>query len=823
MYYPSLDINTLQASYDMLGRWEDETLSPLAGLVLVQQRLTAPHALRNIIAYNEIVYEILSSLLLDQFSLLRTQNNLPALQTDRTHGMRLDEAINDLQQCGTKANRYLIGYAALYYRYMRPELELSVEEISQHLNQTDRNLRRHEKKCLGVLLSELNRLELEARAAQRRLRCLLALPQDKLLNLDSQLVRVREISDRIANKNAVSHWYIYGPAGVGKSSLALQISRQLVDRNIIGDVIWLDLRLTHPSNQPLPREALADLVSENLRLQGSHEGTSSSQLIYNYLAYLANDHQQLLLILDNADGWQSIIEANWAWLQQTVLIVTARVPYENWQQGEVKCQELSKQESLYYLQNLERIYPFRREPLFEEIVQRVGGNPAALKRIFRFMEMLSPQETLDEAAFVDHHRFQWEHLPEFSQEVYWWLAGFTIQQYVNRERLLLAKRYFFAPQSITLNQNLEYLAASGLVECNIIQERQTYRVPEDSWQITAHIDSAAQKLHEIIRHFLRIPNENSEECAEIASSFLTLLQSLDFDWVDVTVPLAKICQSLFIHTRQWRRYLGLLDWINKKALPLTEEKMWIGIERASILRRLGNFEEAKTQLASVFYTAQQFEDMLMLSDTLMEQSILLFYQDNDQAAFEKAQQAYEILRTSSDNTRLERSIYLVAQALSRTNALNAREWVQGITRRDAEVWDLVARIELNLDNQAALLAAEKAIALLDPDNPAYPRSLGLLARALVANGKISDAIEKFHLAINLLQRQHDPVGLARMHNNLGVAYLESDQTEYLKLAQNEFERSLQIAQTIQDKHNENIAIQNLAHLRSRPTDRRRHQ
>lgn len=251
--------------------------------------------------------------------------------------------------------------------------------------------------------------------------------------------------------------------------------------------------------------------------------------------------------------------------------------------------------------------------------------------------------------------------------------------------------------------------------------------------------------------------------------------------------------------------------------------MWLGIERASILRRLGNFEEAKAQLTSVFYTAQQFEDMLMLSDTLMEQSILLFYQDSDRAAFEKAQQAYEIVRTSTDNTRLERSIYLVAQALSRTDALDAREWAQAITRRDAEVWDLIARIELNLDSQAALIAAEKAIALLDPDNPAYPRSLGLLARALVANGKNLEAIEKFHLAINLLQRQHDPVGLARMHNNLGVAYLESDQTEYLKLAQNEFERSLQIAQTIQDKHNENIAIQNLAHLRSRPTDRRRHQ
>lgn len=251
--------------------------------------------------------------------------------------------------------------------------------------------------------------------------------------------------------------------------------------------------------------------------------------------------------------------------------------------------------------------------------------------------------------------------------------------------------------------------------------------------------------------------------------------------------------------------------------------MWLGLERAATLRRLGNFEEAKAQLMAVFYSAQQLEDMLMLSDALMGQSMLLFYQDRDQEAYEKAQQAYEILQTSSDNTRLERSIYLVAQALSRTDALTAREWVQAITHRDAEVWDLIARIELNLDKKTALIAAEKAITLLDPENLAYPRSLGLLARALTANGKILDAIEKFHYAINLLQRQHDPVGLARMHNNLGVAYLESEQIEYLRLAQNEFERSLQIAQSIQDKHNENIAIENLAHLQSRHPDRRRHQ
>ncbi len=805
----------------MLGRWEDETLSPLAGLVLVQQRLTAPHALRNTIAYNEIVYEILSSLLFEQFSLLRTQNDLATLQA-HTRGIQTIEAISDLQQCGTKDNRYLIGYAALYYRYMRPELELSVEEISQCLNQTDRNLRRYEKKCLGVLLSELNRLELEARAAQRRLRCLMALPQHKLLEMDSQLTYTREVIDRITGNISVSHWYLYGTAGIGKSSIALQISRQLVERNTIGDVIWLDLRLTHRGNPVVAHEALADLISEHLHLQRNQEATSSSQLIYNYLAYLSNNQQQLLLILDNADGWQSTIIENWGWLQQAILVVTARVPFEDWQHGEIRCQEFSEQESLYYLQNLERTYPLRREPLFGEIVMRVGGNPAALKRIFRFMEMLSPQETLDDAAFIDHHRFQWEHLPEFSQEVYWWLSSFTINQYVNKDILLSAKRYFFAAQSITLNQNLDYLVASGLVECNIIQERQMYRVPEDSWRSISHIQSAVEKLHGIIRHFLKTPDPDAEQRAEIAVSFLTLLQSLDFGWGDVSVPLAKLSQSLFIQTHHWRRYLGLLDWMNKKTAPLTEEKMWLGTERAIILRRLGNFDEAKAQLMSVFYTAQQFEDMLVLSDTLMEQSTLLFYQDNDQAAFEKAQQAYEILRTSEDNIRLERSIYLVAQALSRMDPNSAREWAQAITRRDAEVWDLIARIELNLDSHAALIAAEKAIALLDPNNPAYPRSLGLLARALVANGKNLDAIEKFHLAINLLQRQHDPVGLARMHNNLGVAYMESEHAESLKLAQGEFERSLQIAQTIQDKHNEHIAIQNLAHLQHRHSNRRPH-
>ncbi len=808
LYYPSLDINTLQASYEMLGRWEDETLSPLAGLVLVQQRLTAPHALRNTIAYNEIVYEILSSLLLDQFSLLRTQNNLAPLQANHPHGIRSnkDDILADLQQCGTKANRYLIGYAAMYYRYIRPELELSVDEISQYLNQIDRNVRRYEKKCLGVLLGELNRLELEARIAQRRLRCSLALPQDTLLDIDSQLVVAREISERILGHVPVLHWYIYGPPGIGKSSIALQICRQSVDRSTIGDVVWLDLRLIHHSSQSLPAEAMADLVCEILHLHGGQEITSSNQLIYNYLAYLAHNHQQLVLILDNADGWQSTIEENWAWLQQTILIVTAQAPYENWHHGEIRCREFNEQESLFYLQNLERIYPLRREPLFPEIVQRVGGNPAALKRIFRFMEMFSPQETLDEAAFIDHYRFQWEHLPESSQEIYWWLAGFTIHQYANKEILLSAKQYFFSPPTLTINQTLEYLVAGGLLECNIIQNHQAYRVPEESWRITGQIHSAAAKLHQIIRQFLKGLHENTEQNAEIAAGFLTLLQSFDFGWSDVTVPLAKICQSLFIHTRQWRRYLGLLDWMNKKTPPLTEDKMWIGLERAGILRRLGNFEEVKAQLLAVFYASQQFEDMLVLSDTLMEQSILLFYLDNDQAAFEKAQQAYEILRTSDDSARAERSIYLVAQALSRTDARTAREWAQAITRRDAEVWDLIARIELNLDTKAALIAAEKAISMLDPDNPAYARSLGLLARALVANGKTSDAVEKFHLAINLMQRQHDPVGLARMHNNLGVAYLESDQAEDL----------------IQDKHNEHIAIQNLAHLENRRSDRRRH-
>lgn len=812
--YPSLDLETLRTGYEMLAQSEHKKLSPLAGLVLVQAQLNSPTALKDLASHNEVVYELLASLLIDEFSMLRSQYQLAAISV--TAPSSLQAGIQDLGQCGKTGNTRLVGYALLYYRYIRSDLELSVQAIGDYLNYEARGLRRYNEEALDSLLGKLINLERQARARRHNILRQLALPQYPIIGLATHTQLVIDTANEILESPFPYHLYIWGTPSIGKSTLALQIVKNLNVRPYAHEIVWLNFG--NLDTQPTDTETIADLICEALHLRPTHETNQSSQLIQQYLAYLMNDKLQLLIVLDNADGWQIAITEAWSWLGQCALIVTASAPSEHWLTSQIRCPELNLEDSFTFLENLETTFTRgnrkNQDAAYRQVIQQVGGNPSNLKRAYHLLDSLAPNEIMDAAALQNHYRFQWERAPEFCRELFWWVVVFSQNEYVNKERLLLVSTYFFSPQDITLNQALNYWVKIGWLECNISQNPYLYQVIDEIWQSIAQIPSALDLLYQIAVQVIQPSNER-ENTPLIVANFFMLVRRLNLKWLKIVIPLARIGQSEFIKKRHWQGWLNALQWLDEE-LGLTDDgKAWIKLEKTITLRRLGKLSEAEAQVLQVSYLANFTEDTLMLSDALIEHSILLFYKDDHALAFEKAQKAYEILKDSDDEARYEKCLYVNAQALTRSNPMEARQWAQAITRRDAEVWDLIARIELTLDPKAALVAAQRSLATLTPENPAYPRSLGLVARALSANGEMKEAINTFHLAINLLQSQHDPVGLARMHNNLGAAYTDfakTEKVEYLDYARQQFEYSLQLCQTIRDEYGAQIAAQNLQGL-----------
>ncbi len=795
---PTLTIKALKNAYDALQRADDVSGSPLLNYVLVRQKLHDPGSLHGPMAERYAVFDVLTDVLVNELEHLRSLYGYPAPNPKTS----LEAAIEDMVQDGRSPNERLIACSAAYHRFVRSDLELSVQVIADYLGYDERIVRRYADRSLWPhLVQTLIGLETQARAADYQRRCLVALPRHAVAHLVTQQRVIEATYEHLAFQ-APSAFLVHGPPGAGKSTIVMKVGEKLVNAGHIGQVAWIDLANTPLIADQSHAAQLENYVCDALHL-ARHSGDAILQsTLQPHLRVLHEQNRQLMIVLDNADGWEAAIQAAWPWISHCVLLVTAHQQMTPWMGGSMRCVPLDEADATTLLDYLEQQHKHKKKRHIEIAVlfAESGGNPGAIRQAFRLADSLPLQAGVSRQALVQHYTALWKNLPATAQAL--WVLIRLFEDPISYEKLAEAAPDFLGFASALVDDSLLALIDAGLIDT----DDYLYRAPDTVYAALADV--------------LGVTLENIGKRLLTRSATL-LVQEMAFrllQWSGPHLPVALLlslvqrARPYILMTGLWSYWLSLIEKIVQMPTLSAFEQMYLQLEGVVALRWLGRFDDALAQVERIIRESSRSQDQMVLrGEALIEKATILCYQDSMHEAFQIAQQAYELFEPTAHIGQIEHSKITIARALRKVNPRRARAWVEGVRNRDAVVWGLIARLEIELKNgSAAVLAAKKALEMLSRHSPDYARGQGTLAQALILIGEVAQALEFYDAAINLLQITQDYVGLARMYNNFGAALMSAGN---LDDANKQLEFALYLQETLQDTYGQRIVRENLILLR----------
>lgn len=799
-FTPALTVDSLRDAYDDLrsAKAKIDPNNPLLTFVLIQRRINTPNMGRDLVFQQRAVFDVLIDVLSNEYANLRKIQGLPYPQAD----WGLEDCLVAMSEDAATENKLLIGCSASYYRYIRYDLDFLMEKVGAAIFQVPRNLRRLLNTFFDHLLQVFLKLEVEARAADQQLRCLLALPRQTLAYLHSQNETI-DTGFHYLSKFEPPALLLYGVPGIGKTTLASRLSELLVKQTSIGDVAWIRLdQLSHEYERSAT--VLLDLICDKLNLTRS--GKSSLQVILGYLQFFKDTRQELLIVLDGADNWAQVLQDAWDWLGHCIVIVTTRQRFSLWQGNEIQCLPLSATETYAFLEFLQRQLSGKKtsfsDDFYNSIWQKVGGNPGAIRQTLRLSSVLPPDASLAPPELSAFYLDIWVNRPPEVQQFWVLLDLLSLAKPIEYTELVEYNYYINGQNRHTSNQTLDDLIAVGMIEIQINEHNQyLYSVPVG---VRNHLSSelalATTTLTEKI-----IASEGLNTIGEIAFNILNTPTYTEVLW-PYLADLIYHAHRFVSTNGWWTQWLSITDKLSKAKHLVLSHALYFELETAIALRWLGFFGQALEKTDYIIMQARREEISLLLGQALTEKSKLLLYFNKYELALALAKEAFAIFSEIGATIEMEECKVVILRSLSRIDSHQARTWVDKIDRRDATVWEVINHLEINLGNkQAALLAAQQCVDSQRINDPGYARSLGILAESLLLNGNTSEAIQRYEQAINLLQRKQDIVGLARMYNNFGAALMPRD----MGRAKQQFKAALNLHQKLQDAHGRDIAEENL--------------
>lgn len=209
--------------------------SPLADLMVVTQLLSDPALPSSPLERTFALNRLLIDLLVDRLAHLRRVNGLPRLEPSASH----QEAMRQIEQDGVADNQELLSASWLYYRYVRVDLSLSPDAFATQIGVDPRTLRLYHRHGISRLTENLLQREWQVRQTERKLRLLMLLPTIGTPRLYGRI----ELLDQIRALTAQAepgHIHLTGESGVGKTALAHEVIRRMIDDDLLDDLIWLD-------------------------------------------------------------------------------------------------------------------------------------------------------------------------------------------------------------------------------------------------------------------------------------------------------------------------------------------------------------------------------------------------------------------------------------------------------------------------------------------------------------------------------------------------------------------------------------------------------
>jgi tetratricopeptide (TPR) repeat protein len=732
---------------------------PLRFSLSVQQRIEAPYALSGDAAVQFAVFSLLTEKVRERLAYYRAICQI----VQPPSPCHLATLRQDYQQ----GNSTLEAWSTLHYRYICIEHALSQQDIAVYVNQDQRTIRRRQDVGLERLTQELIEDEQELRRQQRQQRLQLLLPSRHPAAHFRDQTFLETLRHIVCEGEAPQHLVLDGPAGIGKSSIALWLAHKLVEAEILDDLLWLDV-----GDAPL---SLTSAIASQLDLPQSASPETA------LLAYLYS--HTTLLVLDNADHLLAApeeAERILSRLDSAIVILTSRrKPPANTWVYQVTLPELSREQAFDFLMYVSKRTSSRKSEdaalkHFDTIWQTVGGNPSALRTVLSVAAALPLQVALERSGLESLYSDVWQRLS--TSQCRMWLLTLLFPDGIHWQQAQ-------SVTGISAEETVDIL--SSLVDESLLMVR-----GEDRYEL---LSVAATFLSLQVQHGAVLPDQQSADTflrgaldvlvtllvdqpqPEHALRTLKTARHLELDIGEYYYRLAPQITEAGL----WHEWASRVQSFADAGEHNAREEMWLNQALGTALRWTGHLEEARTYLEQALNDYQRVDDV-QRGNVLTELAVLDRYQGNWRRARRYLEEALVIYTHLETSTGIMRCLHGLAQlALEANDPERALLWLsRGEDHWTGRTWGIASQAHLLLgDLDTARQAAEKAAESLPAHHPNQGRLLATLGQIYDAMGKQDTAVGHLIIAAELLDQTKDMLGYARASNNLAIAYLNQSSDE----------------------------------------------
>jgi tetratricopeptide (TPR) repeat protein len=704
-------------------------------------------------------------------------------------------------------NSELESWSVLYHRYVRVDLDLSIERLEEIASQERRTLQRRQSKGISRLTHDLIRREMRVRTRQRQVALRAQLPSTLITQPVGRDDLIGVVTERLSAVEPPRHVLLYGIHGIGKSTVAATVAGRLIEvaagkqdnkQEIreIQNIAWID--------QPDSRAAfLLDQIAAKLGIPCTLESHPSlSEYLHLVDSLIVLDHAQALV--DDPQAFVDVLGE----IAPARLLICVMQPPEWWPSTHearasdllssmtlVQVPELDKEAGLDLLAHVAQTQNKATDiDYFNQLYNDLGGNPRALR------EML--------IAGRRHN------LPSISVGVYGEIwdtaAGLT--------RLI----WLILALSLSASSDMETLA-SILTECN-----DSAADPGNIEVALAHLREASvlEIKHDRMQqerltltplaltfalHMLQAPSADAVNAARCMTRYLVvqpdlqktlhLLASVQRGAVPTSVilDLAYTFAPVLERAGAWLAWGNYLETLRDAVEG--EYYLWCALHLGIAFRWQARWNDAAYLFSDVIEKAGRAGLFAIQADAMVELATIYRLRGQRELVGQLLSRAQRFYARQSrqqpgyeTERRLERITAEYAQlALDNNDIASAQRNLDEVNTASPRLLSLAASAAMRAGEfNKALQAAQQAQDMLSDDLPGLGRITALIGEIHYRLGDRVLAINHLTYALEIMKQTNDLLGHARARLNLSAIFLAQGNfratLRYLRDLPAEFER-----------------------------------
>jgi DNA replication protein DnaC/tetratricopeptide (TPR) repeat protein len=772
---PSISVESIEAALKTLGHSAAEAPEAIAlqNLALVDLYLENPARPSSEDLRAWALRSLLAQFITDALSEQRRFFDLASASI--TENRRT--ALKRIQQDSLCGSDILMAWSILFYRYVRPELAISVSELAASTNIHERTLRRYRHDALLRLRDYLTKAEWEAREVNQRRMLRARIPEKvaKLVERDAEFNQVIES----LKQRVTEHFFITGTAGIGKSTFAAAIANWLIEHDDLDYLIWL----SNPSRFAEVYNALEDT------LLPYPSQANIGELLLEYRTLVVIDDAQSLIM--QSEEWLDLLK----YLNHALVIICNRVhvffPHHI---IHIPIQSLSQIATIKLITTYPRIDS--SNPIIQEqIWQTVGGNPRAVDYAVR---QIVNGNTIQfgNAALRSIYDDLFEQMDD--EQKIMWIHFASLSENINHDMLLL-----IAGSEKYVGNLFDY----GLIEN--LEEAQVFRLVPSAKQYIELCVETDEGLSTFANEYTATLIERISASSSHVSSLLLALLECSCLKLDTETHLRALnsCDVRILtipELRRWRYLVDEVDEVNSTSLLLLN---------AIVARRLYQQEQAFSILQTIIEATGRRGNFIRQAEARYELAVL----HQSRSEFDRADNIYQqiesYLQINADNS-LKEQINRQRARMAIENS-KAQIALTHLEKYRGTIQDGILVCEAHLLIGNSLVCREMAVQYLQETNnqPILAASLyTIIGRSYQQEGQTDNAIEHLSAALSLTERFSTDFDIARACSNIASLYLQYAAKYRLDEAEGLLYKAQAIQEAIKDTVGLLITERNLQHL-----------